>query len=143
MPDIYCDFGIRASLDKVFAAVSTPQGLDQWWTKTCKGKAEQGAEFKLGFGPGYDWHAKVSKCRPCSEFELEIEEADADWNGTRVGFRLESKRERTGVQFYHTGWPTLNEHYRISCYCWASYLRLLRRNLEYGEYVPYEERDNA
>src|SRR5579862_7540399 len=104
MPDIYCDFGIRAPLERVFTAVSTPEGFDLWWTKTCKGKAAPGAEFLLGFGPGYDWQAKVSKCRGPSEFELEIVRADPDWDGTRVGFRLESKGEPTSVQFYHTGW---------------------------------------
>ena len=47
------------------------------------------------------------------------------------------------VRFYHTGWPTQNEHWRISCYCWAMYLRLLRRYLEKGETVPYEQRLDA
>jgi len=41
---------------------------------------------------------------------------------------------------FHTGWPEDNKHWRISCYCWAMYLRLLRRYLEYGEIVPYERR---
>ncbi|MCH8956850.1 SRPBCC domain-containing protein, partial [candidate division KSB1 bacterium] len=33
-----------------------------------------------------------------------------------------------------------NEHYRVSCYCWAMYLRLLKRYVEHGETVPYEDR---
>ena len=36
-----------------------------------------------------------------------------------------------------------NEHWRISCYCWAMYLRLIRRYLEYGETIPYESRLDA
>ena len=44
------------------------------------------------------------------------------------------------VLFYHKGWPSENECWRVSCSCWAMYLRLLRRNLEYGEFVPYEKR---
>jgi hypothetical protein len=66
--------------------------------------------------------------------------ADDDWLGTRVGFRLEPRDGATWVHFYHTGWPTANEHHRISCHCWAMYLRLLRRHLEHGESVPYEDR---
>jgi hypothetical protein len=69
--------------------------------------------------------------------------ADADWNGTRVGFRLEDKAGTTWVRFYHRGWPSPNEHYRVSCHCWALYLRLLRRDLEHGEFVPYESRLDA
>jgi hypothetical protein len=100
----------------------------------------QGEEYELFFGPGYDWRAKVTRCQPDSEFELEMVRADADWLGTRVGFRLDDRDGRTWVQFSHTGWPAVNEHYRISCNCWAMYLRILRRYLEFGESVPYERR---
>jgi hypothetical protein len=33
-----------------------------------------------------------------------------------------------------------NDHFRISCYCWPMYLRLLRRHIEHGEVVPYADR---
>jgi hypothetical protein len=66
--------------------------------------------------------------------------ADADWLGTRVGVELEPRDGATWVRFHHTGWPEPNEHYRISCNCWAMYLRVLRRSLEHGESVPYEAR---
>lgn len=60
----------------------------------------------------------------------------------RVGCQLDGE-PATRVRFYRTGWPTQNEHWRISCYCWAMYLRLLRRYLENGETVPYEQRLEA
>ena len=44
------------------------------------------------------------------------------------------------VRLYHLGWAQLNDHYRTSRYCWPMYLRILRRSLEYGESVPYEQR---
>jgi hypothetical protein len=53
---------------------------------------------------------------------------------------LTPTKEGTQVRFAHTGWPEANEHYRISCYCWAMYLRVLKRHLEFGERVPYEKR---
>ena len=109
-------------------------------TKTCTGAPNEGTEFALGFGPGYDWRARVTKCRPNTEFELQLVDADPDWTGTRVRFQLESTNGSTQLRFAHIGWPTANEHWRISCYCWPIYLRLLRRWLEYGEVVPYERR---
>jgi hypothetical protein len=75
-----------------------------------------------------------------STFELQIARADVDWMGTRVGFHLQEKNGNTNVYFYHIGWPTQNEHWRISCYCWAMYLRIMRRYVEHGEFVPYEKR---
>lgn len=140
MPDILHDFPIQAPLDRVFGAVSTSQGLDTWWTERSAGRPELGAEYELGFGPEYDWRARVTRYTPDAEFELEMVRADPDWIGTRVGLQLEPRDGVTWVRFHHTGWPAANEHYRISCNCWAMYLRILRRSLEHGESVPYEDR---
>jgi uncharacterized protein YndB with AHSA1/START domain len=140
MPDIINDVVIKAPAKEIFRAVSTPPGLDAWWTKTSTGEAKEGEEFVLGFGPGYDWHARVVTCRPDGAFALEMFDSDPDWDGTRVGFRIETHDGRTRLTFSHTGWPEANEHWRVSCYCWPIYLRLLRRNLEHGELVPYERR---
>jgi uncharacterized protein YndB with AHSA1/START domain len=140
MADIFHDFPIKSPMDHVFRGVSTPEGLDTWWTKRSSGSRLEGADYELSFGPEYDWSAKVTRCVPDTEFELLMVRADSDWIGTRVGFRLEHRGGLTWVRFHHTGWPSANEHYRISCCCWAMYLRILRRHLEHGESVPYESR---
>ena len=140
MADIHLDFPIKAPLNRVLEAVSTPRGLDSWWTKRSAGLPAEGTEFELWFGPEHDWRAKVTRLVPDSEFELQMIKADPDWLGTRVGFRLDGRARATQVRFHHTGWPAANEHWRVSCYCWAMYLRILRRHLEHGEEVPYEKR---
>lgn len=139
--DILHDFRINAPPARVFEGVSTPAGLDRWWTEHCTGHPSEGAEYVLGFGPGYDWRATVTRCDPGAGFELRMTRADADWLGSRIGFDLEEVgRGETQVRFHHRGWPAANEHYRISSYCWAMYLRILKRYLEFGELVPYETR---
>lgn len=140
MADIFHDLPIQAPRDRVFRAVSTPQGLDTWWTKRSTGSPSEGAEYELSFGPECHWRAKVIRCVPDVEFELQMVQADEDWLGTRVGLRLESRGIVTWVRFCHVGWPSANEHFRISANCWALYLRVLRRSLEHGESVPYEDR---
>ena len=140
MPDIFHNFPIKSSSESVFNAISTPEGLDSWWSKSCEAEPAEGAEYRLGFGPGYDWRAIASCWNPNSEFELTLSEADDDWRHTRIGFKLEEKNGITEVSFHHLAWPEANEHYRISCFCWAMYLRLLKRYVEVGEVVPYEDR---
>jgi uncharacterized protein YndB with AHSA1/START domain len=140
MPDIFHHFLIKESAPRVFETVSTPAGLDKWWTKRSSGQPSPGAEYELGFGPAYDWRAVVSRCVPNSEFELEMTSAQEDWLKTRVGVLLDEKDGVTHVRFHHSGWPEQNEHYLVSCYCWAMYLRLLKRYVEHGEVVPYELR---
>ena len=144
MADILSELVVKAPRKRVFDAVSTPAGFDLWWTKSSTGAAREGARFTLDFGPDFQWAARVSRCAPPSAFELEMTECEPDWLGTRVGFELEPRPESaTRLLFHHTGWPAANGHWRISCYCWNAYLRLLRRNLEHGEFVPYEQRLDA
>jgi uncharacterized protein YndB with AHSA1/START domain len=142
MADIFHDFPIRVSPDSVFRAISTPSGLDEWWTKRSAGEPRLGSEYTLWFGPEYDWRAEVTRSEPPSSFELKMIRAHEDWLGTRVSFVLSpaDQADVTNVRFSHLDWPQANEHWRVSCYCWAMYLRVLRRFLEFGERVAYEKR---
>jgi len=143
MADIFHNFPISGSAQRVFEAISTPHGLDSWWTKTCEASPAPLAEYKLDFGPGYLWHAIATLWIPNSAFELKLTDADRDWLETRVGFELREGNGVTAVKFYHQGWPEANEHYQTSSFCWAMYLRLLKRYVEVGEVVPYEDRLNV
>jgi uncharacterized protein YndB with AHSA1/START domain len=144
MADIVHEFTVKAPLAQVFRLFSTPNGLEKWWAKRSTGDVREAGEFELYFGPGYDWRATVTRYMPPSTFELQMTEAHPDWMGTRVGCELAPEGNNvTRVRFYHTGWPEQNEHWRVSCYCWAMYLRILRRNLEHGEFVEYERRLEA
>ena len=140
MSEILQDLPIRAPLDRVFGAVSTSYGLNQWWTETCTGEPTRGSAYELGFGPAYQWRATVTQSVLPVSFELTLTHADPDWISTRVRFDLAPNDGGTRVQFSHRGWPATNEHYRVSSHCWALYLRLLRRYIEFGESIPYAER---
>jgi hypothetical protein len=64
--------------------------------------------------------------------------------GTRVSFDLQpTENDGTQVRFAHRGWPSESDHYRTSSFCWAMYLRLLGRAVEFGEVVPYDDRLRA
>ncbi|HPG07938.1 MAG: SRPBCC domain-containing protein [Lewinellaceae bacterium] len=143
MAGIYHNFPIHAFINSVFETITTPKGLDLWWTKSSAGKSGAGELFQFDFGPDYQWTAILSEYIPHEAVEWTLQEADQDWAGTKVGFHLKQNNQVTDVQFYHVGWKSENEHFRISNYCWAMYLRILKRYLEFDEYVPYEERLNA
>jgi uncharacterized protein YndB with AHSA1/START domain len=140
MPSILYNFPINAPPEKVFNTISTAGELNQWWTRSSSSEQELNGVYELWFGTEYDWRGKVTKWNPNTDFELEIFNADQDWNGTLVGFHLEEKNGETIVEFYHKNWPEENEHFRISSFCWAMYLRILKRYVEFDETVPYEKR---
>lgn len=140
MPDILHDFPIAAPIDQVYRGITTPGGLDRWWTARSTGSPVSGSEYQLWFGPEYDWRAVVTVAEPNRAFELQLTRSMDDWLGTRVGFELAEAPGGTQVRFHHAGWADPSPHYRTSCYCWAMYLRILKRSLEFGEDVPYERR---
>lgn len=140
MPDILHDLVIKASPAKVFAAISEPEQVDKWWSLECSGRPEVGAEYRMFFGEPWDWRARVSRFERDGAFEWELITAMDDWIGTRVGFELSAIEGGTKVRFNHTNWKETSEHYRISSYCWAQLLHLLKRWVEAGEVMPHAER---
>jgi len=140
MADIFHTLFINASLKSIFDKISTPKGLEKWWSNSSSGKAKIGEVYNLSFNSDYNWSAKVTKLVENKEFELTMIDANEDWKNSKIGFSLVQTDKAIELKFYHKGWPNKNEHYKISCYCWAMYLRVLKRFLEYGEEVPYERR---
>ena len=67
-------------------------------------------------------------------------DCDKDWEETKVGFIVEDSENSTKLRFYHSDWKNLNEHFRISSYCWAVYLRVLKVFFEKGIRIPYNQR---
>lgn len=143
MADIELQLRVAAPPSRVFAAMSAPAGLDAWWTLTCVGEPQLHARYQFGFGPDFSWQGVLTRFEPTVAAEWHMEVADADWTGTHVAFVLSPSADGTRIEFSHRGWRDANEHFRVSTYCWATYLRLLKRYLEHGEVVPYAERDRA
>jgi len=107
--EIFHHFSINATPWQVFLGISTPKGLDTWWTKRSSGEAKEGTEYELWFGPDYDWRAVVSQCVADKKFELKVTEAHEDLAGNARRFPLEEKDGLTLVRFHHLGWPEAND----------------------------------
>jgi len=147
MADVLHQFVIEAPRETVWQYFATPEGVAKWWTASGSGEAEFGAVWQFYFMPEYDWRARVTKLETHSEIEFTMLEAMDDWIGTRVGVNLSSSSssssedDRTVIDFYHKGWAAESDHFRIASFCWATYLRLLKRHIEHGEFTPYGQRD--
>ncbi len=137
---IYHDLVVEADAAKLFAVVSEPQHLINWWPLRCKGVCEQGAEYNFFFEPKYDWYGTVSKLIPNQSFHIKMTQSDPDWDPTTLGFDFIPQEDATLVRFSHMGWPECNSHFRRSSYCWALLLTGLKNYVERGEIIPFEER---
>ncbi|MDE2835294.1 MAG: SRPBCC domain-containing protein [Bacteroidota bacterium] len=140
MPGIYHDITIDAPLQRVRAAIMSPQEIDRWWTLKCEGRPELGGVYRFYFGPDYDWYAEVILCGDDRGIEWCFTKADEDWTGTRLRIHATRVNGTTRLRLEHTAWRDRNDHFRRSSYCWAQYLRLLKVYLEQGVITPYGER---
>ena len=76
MYDILHDLIIDAPAAKIFAAITEPIHLNNWWTKEASGIAQVEQEYRLYFSAEYDWYAEVSICEVEHQFELKMTKAD-------------------------------------------------------------------
>ena len=133
MPSIHHLLTIEASAERVFKAITTPEGLCSWWTTEAAGQPTLGAEYQFFFTKDSDWRAKVVEVAPPLQISWQMTKADADWTPTQIHFQLtEGEDGITTLRFAHTSWDKINDHFRRTSFCWAIYLEALRKVVERG-----------
>lgn len=140
MFDIYHDIYVKASAEKVFSAIVSPEHLVNWWPKKCKGEECLHGEYNFYFTPEYDWLGKVVAFVENKAFHIKMTSADEDWNPTTFGFDLKPAEGGVWIQFWHKDWPELNHHFRRSSCCWALLLQGLKDYVENGNIIEFEKR---
>ncbi len=137
---IYHDLVINATIEKLYAAVSEPTHLVNWWPKKCTGNPVPHEAYNLFFGEQYNWFGVVAKAIPNQSFHIKMTQADPEWEATSFGFDLEQLEHGISLMFRHVGWPECNAHFRHSSFYWALLLNGLKNYVEKGEIIPFEER---
>lgn len=138
--DIYHDVDISSSPAKVFRAVTEPKHLINWWPLTCEGVPKLGSTYNLFFGEEYNWFGEVIRFTEDKSFHIKMTDSDEDWQTTSFGFELENINGKTRVKFQHVGWPSCNDHFRKSSFCWALLLQGLKNYVEKDIVIPFENR---
>jgi len=138
--NIYHNFFIKASTNKVFEAFSSPDHLINWWPLKCSGEPTLGATYNFNFTDEYNWYGEVSKLEVGRSFYIKMTDSDKDWNPTTFGFEIEAGVVQTIVRFSHTGWKTCNDEFKNSSFCWALLLQGLKEYVEEGIVVEFEDR---
>jgi uncharacterized protein YndB with AHSA1/START domain len=142
MVDILHRVGAVASLDEVYAAVATPEGVAGWWTTDTTGAREVGGELVVRFRDHRSGEV-------VGVFELEIQELDPagrvrwlvtsgpeEWVGTRIHFELKQEDGFTIVLFRHEGWKEPVEFMNHCSTKWGTFLMSLKKLVETGTGEP-------
>ncbi len=141
MTDIIHRVGIRAPASKVYAALSTIEGLSGWWTKDTTGAARLGGTIEFSFSsPSGEKIGgacmEVIGLHPDNEVRWRCASGPEEWIGTDVSFKLRQDGDYTIVLFSHENW---REAVEFTAHCstkWATFLMSLRDLVETGKGRP-------
>ncbi|MBT2724302.1 SRPBCC domain-containing protein [Bacillus sp. ISL-46] len=121
--DFQMKLALPVSVEKLYAAVSTEEGVRKWWTEFAKAGNEIGSTAEFRFPKaGFYVKAKILALQPNQLVEWKVfdsmhPEASGfsnlrDWEGTIIRFELEEVSEGNSVlNFTHIG---LSEE--LECY---------------------------
>ena len=125
------DIDMRAFAEDIYFLISTPEGLNKWWTVRSEGILAQNEEYQFYFSDEYDWKGEILEFTPNESISYFMTQADSDWKGTMLSFELIHKEDHYyTLRFEHRNWKEINSHFRRTSYCWALYLNTLKEQAE-------------
>ena len=141
MVDIIHRIGIRKSRAEVYGALTTTQGLANWWTEETEGHEQPGGKIEFTF--------RSEKGDVKGKMVMQVEKLEAgnlacwrcidgppEWIGTNINFSLSEQDGQTIVIFSHTGWPGASDFMAHCSMKWAVFLLSLRDYVETGKGRP-------
>jgi uncharacterized protein YndB with AHSA1/START domain len=141
MTDIIHRVGINAPASKVYAALTTIDGLASWWTENTTGSPTVGGRIEFRFrtadgneigGFGMDGLEQASD----RSVRWRVKDGPSEWVGTDIEFQLSQQDGHTIVAFGHRNWPEPGEFMAHCCTKWATFLLSLRDFVESGRGKP-------
>ncbi|MEV6560050.1 SRPBCC domain-containing protein [Nocardia sp. NPDC051756] len=134
--DILHRVGVKSSVDEVYAALTTIDGLAGWWTEETRGDSGTGGVVQFRFdGDGFDM--KVIDQQPGKKVVWEVIGGPDEWIGTEVVFDLKQEKEFAIVLFKHQGWKEPVEFMHHCTTKWGVFLLSVKSLVETGTGAPY------
>ncbi len=133
--------GIKAPATKVYTALSTIDGLRDWWTKGVTGTSQPGKVIDFRFlQPNGEilgsMGMEVLNLEPDKRVHWRCISGPPDWIETEIAFNLSVEDPYTIVLFSHDHWHEQNESMAHCSMKWATFLLSLKNLVESGKGRP-------
>src|SRR5947209_3570425 len=125
-------FHINAPREKVYEALTSIDGLSNWWTKDTTGESTVGGVLDFRFGGNFGNKMKVTHLVPGELVQWECVDGSPDWICTKLTFNIDSNDNKTRIRFEHAGWEDTNDFYGACSFAWARYMESLRQLCQTG-----------
>ena len=136
MVDILHKVGIEtSSVDDVYTALTTVEGLSGWWADDTQGDNRVGGVLQFRFDAG-GIDTKVIELHPADRVRWEVVDGPEEWIGTTITFDLKQDGDYVSVLFKHQGWQEPVEFMHHCSTKWAIFLMSLKSLVETGRGAP-------
>jgi uncharacterized protein YndB with AHSA1/START domain len=135
MPDILHRLKVHAAPERVYRALTTADGIRNWWTRDAALDETSGGTGEFGFY-SRRFVAKVTIDRLVPPAQVAWRVANAAWGGDRIEFDLRGEGGDTVLSFAHRGFKEADQRFASAATRWAYYLFSLKQYLETGRGTP-------
>jgi uncharacterized protein YndB with AHSA1/START domain len=141
MADIIHRIGIKSSPDQVYKALSTINGLANWWTEETEGEDQTGGKIQFTFRSQAGevkgiMIMQVEQLEPGTLVRWRCVDGPPEWIGTIVTFDLSEQDGQTIILFGHRNWAEAVEFMAHCSMKWVVFLLSLREYVETGKGRP-------
>jgi uncharacterized protein YndB with AHSA1/START domain len=145
MPDITHLVKIQTSPERVYEALTTAEGIRNWWTRDAALDSNAGGTGEFGFFERrVVTEVKIDELkRPVLVGWSTISSSLSGWGGTTITFDLRAEGNDAVLAFAHRGFKQADESYARTTTGWGYYLASLQQYLETGKGAPHPETDFA
>jgi uncharacterized protein YndB with AHSA1/START domain len=126
---------IKTTPEKIYEAITTQEGLANWWAKQTTAKPEVGFVNTFTFGT-FRNEMKVIHLSPNKKVEWQCIKSIEEWIDTNISFDLEEKDGRTILRFAHSGWRAVTDTFAGCNYDWGRFMTSLKSYCETGTGTP-------
>ncbi len=132
--------GARTTREEMFRAISTPEGLKEWWATSANGNVEEGGTLHLVFEQLTTLKFRYDVISPNEKLILTCFDSFKSWDKTQLVFEIEEKDNQIFLTQTHQNIPD-NDIESLSYFStkWTVYLLSLKQYLETGKGTPYPQ----
>lgn len=135
MPEIRHNVIIKTTPEKVYEAITTQEGLANWWAKQTIAKPEVGFVNIFTFGT-FRNEMKVIILNLNKKVEWKCINSIEEWIDTNISFDLEEKEGHTLLRFTQSGWRAVTDTFAGCNYDWGRFMTSLKLFCETGTGTP-------
>jgi len=139
MVEINHQIGIKGTPSQVYHALTTNDGLAQWWTNDVSGAGvvDSVIEFRFnGSGPDFLVTELIPDKIVRWQHHGNMPEA---WIGTEVLFQLQQDGDQVFIRFTHSNWEQASDFMAHCNTKWAVFLLSLKAAIETGKGSPFPD----